>query len=208
MEAQGDSQEVKEAQIEEGSPSSAPQVVLRRIASRWPFLAVAVTGGALDLITKSWAFRVLGADPTRPIPDTALMVIPGIFQIKAAVNPGSLGGIFREHSGILTVVTAGIFLLLVWIAFCRSGRAIGMQLALGLFCAGAIGNLTDRILLGHVRDFLDVRYWPTFNLADTCISIGAVVFILVEWRRGRSAAASREAGVERVVSGSAEGEGG
>ena len=63
-----------------------------------------------------------------------------------------------------------------------------MRFALALILAGALGNFIDRIFRGHVIDFLEVHvkkfYWPTFNIADSCISIGAVllVFILVTRR--------------------------
>jgi signal peptidase II len=64
------------------------------------------------------------------------------------------------------------------IFFARSGaRHPVLPAALGLLIGGSISNLLDRVRLGHVTDFLDLRYWPAFNLADTCIVVGVALLM-------------------------------
>ena len=96
----------------------------------------------------------------------------------------------KRLSTLGLVVTSLIFLVLLGMAFSGWGRGRGMQVALGLFCAGAVGNLADRFVYDWVRDFIDVYvgnwHWPTFNVADSCICVGAAVFLGTEWRAARA----------------------
>jgi signal peptidase II len=63
--------------------------------------------------------------------------------------------------------------------FARSGsRHPVLPVALGLVIGGSVSNLTDRVRLGHVTDFLDFKYWPAFNLADTFIVVGVAALLL------------------------------
>jgi len=62
-----------------------------------------------------------------------------------------------------------------------SGRQLGLRLALGLQLGGAIGNLADRLRLGHVTDFVDFGPW-VFNLADVAIILGALILVGVMWQ--------------------------
>ena len=52
-----------------------------------------------------------------------------------------------------------------------------LPVALGLLIGGSVSNLVDRVRLGHVTDFLDLRYWPAFNLADVCIVVGVALLL-------------------------------
>jgi signal peptidase II len=62
--------------------------------------------------------------------------------------------------------------------FARSGsRHPVLPAALGLLIGGSVSNLVDRVRLGHVTDFLDLRYWPAFNLADSCIVVGVAILL-------------------------------
>jgi len=71
--------------------------------------------------------------------------------------------------------------------FARSGaRHPVLPIALGLLIGGSAGNLVDRIRLGHVTDFLDLTYWPAFNLADSFIVTGVVVLLLALFAADRS----------------------
>jgi signal peptidase II len=164
---------------------------MNHLLTRWRFFAVAATGAALDLLTKWGAFWFLGADAADRYHGRPFSIIEGFFTLRATTNPGSLWGLFKEYPRILLAVTLVIFVVLVVLAMLEWGRSRGMQLALGLFCAGAVGNLTDRFVYGHVRDFLDVGMggvrWPTFNVADICICVGAGVFLWTEMRATREA---------------------
>jgi signal peptidase II len=114
-------------------------------------------------------------------------VIPGFFNIVRSENPGIAFGIFQEnptHSRTLILVTFSILAVLLLAALLwRIDRldflsGIGMALIFG----GAIGNVYDRIHVGHVTDFLDFfigdYHWYTFNIADSGICVGASLLIL------------------------------
>lgn len=77
--------------------------------------------------------------------------------------------------------------LLGWVAW--GSRTIGLSIAFGLILGGALGNLSDRLFRGHhgeVVDFITLTHWPTFNVADSSITIGVVLVILHSLRRTKS----------------------
>jgi signal peptidase II len=77
--------------------------------------------------------------------------------------------------------------------FARSGsRHPVLPVALGLVIGGSVSNLLDRVRLGHVTDFLDFRYWPAFNLADTFIVVGVAALLLALVASDRKATTQRE----------------
>ena len=96
----------------------------------------------------------------------------GPFSIHHVQNSGIAFGLFASATVIVTALTA---LAVGWmlVFFARSGaRHPVLPVALGLLIGGSTSNLIDRIRLGHVTDFLDLRYWPAFNLADVFIVVG------------------------------------
>jgi len=109
-------------------------------------------------------------------------------------NSGIAFGLFRQSSvltltlaAILAIVSIGSF---VWVHRSNTAVLIGG----GLIAGGAIGNILDRIRFGHVRDFIAIGPWPSFNVADSAITIGAFIAAWGLWRtssRGRSPAANR-----------------
>jgi signal peptidase II len=85
----------------------------------------------------------------------------------------------------------GMFMLAgVWVF--RRKAHWGEQLGYALFLAGALGNGLDRLLLGYVVDFIHLHYWPVFNVADICITAGALV-LLLRWRRAAGPPRTAEA---------------
>jgi signal peptidase II len=104
----------------------------------------------------------------------------GPFSIHHVQNSGIAFGLFAGATPLVTALTA---LAVGWmlVFFARSGsRHPVLPVALGLLIGGSASNLVDRIRLGHVTDFLDFRYWPAFNLADTFICVGvAILFAAV-----------------------------
>jgi signal peptidase II len=101
----------------------------------------------------------------------------GPFSIHHVENTGIAFGFF---SGATTVVVGLTTLAVVWMLafFARSGaRHPVLPVGLGLVLGGSVSNLVDRIRFGHVTDFLDLRYWPAFNLADTFIVVGVLVLV-------------------------------
>jgi signal peptidase II len=98
--------------------------------------------------------------------------IVGPFSIHHVWNSGIAFGLFASSTSIVIALTA---LAVVWmlVFFARSGaRHPILPVALGFVLGGSVANLLDRVRLGHVTDFLDVRYWPAFNLADVFIVVG------------------------------------
>lgn len=104
--------------------------------------------------------------------------IVGPFSIHHVHNSGIAFGLFPSATGLvigLTSVAVGAMLVF----FARSGRRHPVfPVALGLILGGAASNLVDRVRLGHVTDFLDFDYWPSFNLADTFIVVGVGLLFL------------------------------
>lgn len=116
--------------------------------------------------------------------------VVGPFSIRHVQNSGIAFGLFSNATAAVTVVTA-IAVAWMLVYFARSGgRHPVLPVALGLVIGGSASNLADRVRLGFVTDFLDFRYWPAFNLADTFIVVGVGILfaaILLGDARSRSA---------------------
>jgi signal peptidase II len=98
--------------------------------------------------------------------------IAGPFSIHHVHNSGIAFGLFSSATSIVIALTT---LAVVWmlVFFARSGaRHPVLPVALGFVLGGSVSNLIDRVRLGHVTDFLDLRFWPAFNLADLFIVVG------------------------------------
>ena len=104
--------------------------------------------------------------------------VVGPFTIRHVQNSGIAFGLFSNATAAVIVVTAiAIGWMLVY--FARSGaRHPVLPVALGLVIGGSVSNLADRVRLGFVTDFLDFRYWPAFNLADSFIVIGVGILLV------------------------------
>ena len=101
----------------------------------------------------------------------------GPFWIHHVRNSGIAFGFFSQATAVVIVLTA---IAVVWmlVFFARSGaRHPVLPVALGLVIGGSMSNLLDRVRLGYVTDFLDFRWWPAFNLADTFIVVGVVILL-------------------------------
>jgi signal peptidase II len=103
--------------------------------------------------------------------------VAGPLSIHHVENSGIAFGLFASATPIVIALTS---VAVVWmlVFFARSGsRHPILPVGLGLVVGGSVSNLVDRVRLGHVTDFLDVRFWPAFNLADTFIVVGVVVLL-------------------------------
>lgn len=108
-------------------------------------------------------------------------VIPRILKFTFIYNTGAGFGIFQGRNSIFIFVSLaiiGIILFFIDRIVKKKWLAIPFSLILG----GAIGNLIDRIVRGYVVDFIDFSIWPAFNIADSAISIGAVILIFYTWK--------------------------
>ena len=144
---------------------------------------------ALDRASKLWAERALAGRPP-------LEIVPGVLQLTYTTNSGGAFGIGRTAPWLFASATVLVSALIVAASF-RVGRR-GTALALGLILGGALGNLTDRVLRGpgisgQVVDFIDLRVWPVFNLADSAIVVGAAILALGGLRREEEARGGRGA---------------
>jgi signal peptidase II len=140
------------------------------------------------------ALSALGADQlTKAIVTSRLDLydevhVVGPFSIHHVTNSGIAFGLFASATSIVILLTS---LAVAWMLyfFARSGsRHPILPVALGLVMGGSVSNLVDRVRLGHVTDFLDLRYWPAFNLADTFIVVGVAALLLALVVSDRNAA--------------------
>jgi signal peptidase II len=117
--------------------------------------------------------------------------VVGPFTIRHVQNSGIAFGLFSNATAAVIVVTA-IAIAWMLVYFARSGaRHPVLPVALGLVIGGSVSNLADRVRLGFVTDFLDFRYWPAFNLADSFIVIGVGILLAALVLAEREPRASR-----------------
>jgi len=105
----------------------------------------------------------------------------GFFRLTHISNTGAAFGLFQGQTFPLTVVSfvAVAILLLYAFLFYRQFPQLDRWLVwtgLGLILGGTVGNLIDRLRLGYVTDFIDFGFWPAFNLADSAIVVGVIIF--------------------------------
>ena len=100
-------------------------------------------------------------------------------------NTGAAFGLFQNQALLLSLVAVG--LLLAVYVFRGQISCLGLlgKTGLALIAGGALGNLYDRLTLGYVIDFLELPYWPVFNLADSCIVVGVGLLLLGIWNLDR-----------------------
>jgi signal peptidase II len=115
-------------------------------------------------------------------------VIPGFFNLTHIHNKGAIFGFFSQSGrpAVFLTLIATSFLalaLVIYYFFKTSASDLPLKLALSLIMAGALGNQVGRVGRGYVIDFLDFhiksRHWPFFNIADSCITIGAVFLLIL-----------------------------
>lgn len=169
----------------------------------WVLPLVAVLVLAIDQYTKALVVSNLTLyESWAPIP-----ALVGRFDIHFVTNTGAAFGLFQNGSLIFAIVaTAVSIVILVYSRFLPAGQWL-VRLSLGLQLGGAVGNLIDRVRLGYVVDFIDVHFWPVFNIADSAVVCGVALlaFLLLredQFERARTRQLERrgESG-EQVSSG-------
>ena len=126
--------------------------------------SIAVAAVVADQVTKQVVTRTLALGEE--------VEIAGPFSIHHVHNSGIAFGLFSSATSVVIALTA-LAVLWMLVFFARSGaRHPVLPVALGFVLGGSVANLLDRVRLGHVTDFLDFRYWPSFNLADLFIVVG------------------------------------
>jgi signal peptidase II len=157
----------------------------------WKFAYLAVAGGVflIDQSSKAWAVKRLRLGDQ-------ITLIPGLLNFAYAENTGVAFSMLDDHGdsgrwglSVIAMVAASLVVYFLWRTPRADDRILG---ALALLLAGIIGNVTDRIRLGFVIDFIDVQFgswhYPTFNVADMSIVIGAgllIIDIFLSKKKGR-----------------------
>ena len=146
----------------------------------------------LDQLTK--AFVLVSIRPGQPH-----AVIPGFFDLVHITNTGAAFGSFKNNNTFFVGLSIlALFFVVVLLLRRHRSPDTWRDLSLALLLAGVLGNLTDRLLYGHVIDFLLFDFgshvpeflhpWPAFNVADSCICIAVVFFIIHSFRQNKPGA--------------------
>ncbi len=166
----------------------------------WPWLLLALAVVAADQFTKLMVIQHFQLYES--------VALTSFFNLVRAHNPGAAFSFLAGEPGwqrwLFTAIALGAIVLILWQMHVHRGQRL-ISLAMALILGGAIGNVTDRLQHGHVVDFLDFHWgflsvlfpgghFPSFNVADTAIFLGAVCLILSELLRMRRGAASAAAG--------------
>ncbi len=147
---------------------------------------------ALDQLTKWLVLRSINPDEPR-------VVIPNFFALVHVTNTGAAFGSFKNNNTFFIVLSCAALVFVFALLLRRHKPDVWRDISLALLLAGVLGNLTDRLLHGHVIDFLlfDLHVplahpWPAFNLADSCICIAVVCFIIHSLKQKDVPAAAAE----------------
>jgi signal peptidase II len=151
------------------------------------FGSIALSGLAFDLVTKSLVFARIGPPPAPAVP-----IIPRILELHTSQNTGALWGMGANLPGS-SLIFAGLsviaaFAICYWLFVLGAAASRVLTVALGLIMAGALGNCYDRLVFGHVRDFVHLHIdaigfdCAIFNFADNMLVAGAVTLVLYAMR--------------------------
>ncbi|MDD5770910.1 MAG: signal peptidase II [Candidatus Omnitrophica bacterium] len=124
----------------------------------------------LDQLTKTLAVKFLQLN-------TPFALIENFLYFTLVYNRGAAFGMLKNQL-ILFVAISFFAILFIFLHLKNRQSPVLLKIALSLIVSGAVGNLIDRLRFGYVIDFLDFRFWPVFNLADSALTIGA---LLLSW---------------------------
>jgi signal peptidase II len=112
------------------------------------------------------------------------LFIPHIVYWTYVQNHSGAFGLFGTHTWLLVTMAVSV-LIAFWYSFRDlTSQPLTVRIAFGGIVGGAIGNIIDRFHHAYVVDFIDLRWWPVFNLADSCITVGIAILIVTSLRRG------------------------
>lgn len=165
--------------------------------AHWPLsLGVLVTLFVIDHLTKFWAEKALKPEwwgvfkPTLEMWESrpAIPIIPGYLQFVYAENTGAAFSMLDGHVTLLGIISVAATIGLFFFWKSLPADEVWGRIAIAVITSGAIGNMIDRLFRGFVVDFIDAyigrHHWPTFNVADSSICVGAVILIIL-YMRGR-----------------------
>jgi signal peptidase II len=141
---------------------------------------------ALDQLTKQLVLRFISSYEQR-------VLVADFFSLVNVPNTGAAFGSFRGNNTFFIAISFVALVIVLGLVLRARTPDSWRDLSLALLLAGILGNLTDRLLYGHVIDFLlfdlHVPYahpWPAFNVADSCISVAVVLFVIHSFRKPKS----------------------
>lgn len=131
------------------------------------------------------------------VPGDSIPLIHGVLHLTYVQNTGAAFGVLR-HTGPLLVLISFVVIVVLTSALRQAQHERGeswsarlRRYGMILMLAGAMGNVVDRLWLGYVVDFVDLRVWPVFNLADSAISVGIGLWLWSLLQEARSASSGR-----------------
>lgn len=146
-----------------------PEAPRQGLIKGMAFFLTALIVLALDQVSK-FLIRA-NMSPGQSIPED------GLFRITYVTNTGGVFGILSNQAFLILLTTViGIAAILLYSRYPIFNRIL-VRIALGLLLGGALGNLIDRLSLGWVVDFIDLGFWPVFNLADSAIVLGVILLL-------------------------------
>jgi len=133
-----------------------------------PFI-IAASVVIIDQVTKAIAVTKLTSAGSLP-------AIGTIFSFTLIKNTGAAFGLFRYQTTVFVVISV---VAIAFTVFYLAKKKPALYLPFALILGGAVGNLVDRLRFGYVVDFIDLHFWPVFNVADSCITIGAILLFVI-----------------------------
>jgi len=113
-------------------------------------------------------------------------IIPNFLNLTYVLNDGMAFGLFQGKNVLLGIIVTCIMAGMFWYSRNLNWKKAEVNIIAAMIASGAVGNLTDRIRVGHVIDFVDVNlqiyHWPVFNIADSCISLSMVWILFRMWK--------------------------
>lgn len=169
--------------LRKSAEGNRPIIVSTRASRSTPIFALAaVSAIILDQILKAVVVGLMS-------PGQTVTVVPHVLWLTYSTNTGAAFGLFRGSGQVVFLASLIIVVLaLAWFFWSKERIGAWSFLGLGLIIGGAVGNLADRIFRGTVVDFIDLGWWPIFNIADVAIVVGAIIVLVGYcqelWREG------------------------
>jgi signal peptidase II len=161
------------------------------------FVAFALTGLAVDLLSKHWVFQTLGMPGTyQADSDSVYWILPNVFGFQTSLNPGALFGMGAGQTAILVILSLVFLVGILGYVVLWAWRSLFLSIILGMITAGICGNLYDRLAwhgltdvegqpIYAVRDWILCMIgtfpWPNFNIADSLLVCSVILLLLHEW---------------------------
>lgn len=153
----------------QGSDTTREGAAPRRVFDFWPLVVAAVVV-VLDQITKALVIRALGP----PENGATATIIPKVLDFRHDMNTGAAFNLFQGRSTTLLIIGVIVIGVLIYYYRALPQRNPWLRVAVGGVLGGAVGNIIDRLRLGHVTDWIHITHYPTFNVADSCVTLGMI----------------------------------